>query len=186
MAVEVADRVSPLAAGDGPPVDVVSLQIAAPPHRLWELVSDVLNMSRWSPETFKARWIDGATGPAVGARFKGYNRWHAIVWSTTVEVEVADPGREFTFAVIMGGKRRTKWSYTFEPSAAGTLVTETRTPFSTTFFRGNIQRYFMRGHTEGFKEGMLTTLQRLKVAAERDESARESRRGSDSGSRFIN
>jgi uncharacterized protein YndB with AHSA1/START domain len=167
MALDAAERLSPAPSSDGPPVDVVSLQIAASPERLWDLVSDVLNMSRWSPETFKARWIDGATGPTVGARFKGYNRWHAIVWSTTVEVEVADPGREFTFAVIMGGKRRTKWSYTFEPSGGGTLVTETRTPFSRTFVRGNFQRYFMRGHTEGFKDGMQTTLQRLKVAAER-------------------
>jgi uncharacterized protein YndB with AHSA1/START domain len=168
MAIDAADRVSPAVSSDGPPVDVVSLQIAASPERLWELVSDVRNMSRWSPETFKARWIDGATGPTVGARFKGYNRWHAIVWSTTVEVEVADPGREFTFAVIMGGKRRTKWSYTFEPGDGGTLVTEARTPFSTPFFRRNVQRYLMRGHRESFKDGMQTTLQRLKVAAERE------------------
>jgi Polyketide cyclase / dehydrase and lipid transport len=48
-----------------------TVQIDAPGDRLWGMVSDVTKMGEWSPETFEADWIDGASGPAVGARFKG-------------------------------------------------------------------------------------------------------------------
>jgi uncharacterized protein YndB with AHSA1/START domain len=166
VTAEAPDRAPTVGRDDRPPADVVSLHIAAPAQRLWELLSDITNMPRWSPETYRARWVGGATGPRVGARFKGYNRWHGIHWSTIVEVEAADPGREFTFTVVIGGERRTTWSYVFEATADGTRVTETRTPHSTTLFRGAFQRLFMRGHVEGFRDGMLITLQRLKAAAE--------------------
>ena len=31
------------------------------------MVSDVTRIGEFSPETFEAEWLDGATGPAVGA-----------------------------------------------------------------------------------------------------------------------
>ena len=31
-------------------------------------------MSHWSPEYQGGEWLDGATGPMVGARFKGRNK----------------------------------------------------------------------------------------------------------------
>ena len=38
------------------------------------------------PGTELAAWIDGAAGPAVGARFKGHNRKGRTRWPTTCEV----------------------------------------------------------------------------------------------------
>lgn len=61
------------------PNDAVVLDIAAPPARVWDLVSDVRNMGRWSPETFSTRWLRGAMLPEPGARFRGWNRWHWLV-----------------------------------------------------------------------------------------------------------
>jgi uncharacterized protein YndB with AHSA1/START domain len=149
------------------PNDVVSLDIAAPAKEIYALISDITKMGRWSPETYRTRWLGGASGAEAGARFKGYNRWHWVRWATRVEVQVADPGHEFSFCTIMYGKPRTLWSYTFFAKGGGvTQVIETRTSFSTTFVYGNFQRYAMRGHVESFKDGMLQTLQRLKVAAE--------------------
>lgn len=46
--------------------------MAATPERIWESVSDVTKIGRYSPETFEAEWLDGATGPVVGARFRGH------------------------------------------------------------------------------------------------------------------
>ena len=46
--------------------------MAAPPEKIWDLVSDVTKIGRYSPETFEAEWLDGATGPAVGAKFRGH------------------------------------------------------------------------------------------------------------------
>ena len=56
------------------------------------MVSDVTRMGEWSPETIRCTWIDGATGPAVGARFKGTNRRGIFRWSTKPEIVVADRG----------------------------------------------------------------------------------------------
>ena len=146
--------------------DVVSLQIAAPPARLYELVSDITQMPRWSPETYRTRWIRGATRAEPGARFRGTNRWRWVRWTTTVEVEAALPGREFTFATVLSGRKRTRWSYTFQPNDGGTLVTESRSSLSVSLVRGNFDRLFMRGHRESYQEGMRATLERIRAAAE--------------------
>src|SRR5215472_292309 len=39
----------------------VTLHIDAPPDKVWQLVSDVTRIGRYSPETFEAEWLDGAT-----------------------------------------------------------------------------------------------------------------------------
>jgi hypothetical protein len=102
-----------------------SIDIAAPPEKVYDLISDVTRMGEWSPETRSATWLDGANGPAVGARFKGTNRLGPVRWSTKPTVEVADPGREFTFVVTVLGRKATRWSYKLAPTEAGTHVEET-------------------------------------------------------------
>ncbi|MEY3619020.1 MAG: hypothetical protein RL726_1718, partial [Actinomycetota bacterium] len=63
---------------------VVSKEIAASPEVVWEMVSDLTRMGEWSPENKGGEWIKGATGPAVGASFKGRNSNGKKSWSTTV------------------------------------------------------------------------------------------------------
>ena len=46
-------------------MDEVTIEIAAPAERLYDLVSDVTNMGRWSPECHRCEWIDGSSGPVV-------------------------------------------------------------------------------------------------------------------------
>ena len=48
--------------------DSVTVHMSASPQEVWELVSDVTSIGKYSPETFEAEWIDGSAGPAVGAR----------------------------------------------------------------------------------------------------------------------
>ena len=103
------------------------VHVSVPPEKLYDLVSDVTHMGEWSPETAKAEWIGGATGPAVGARFKGSNKNKFMRWTTKPRVVAAD-GREFAFVVpaVVGSKDLTKWTYRFEPASdGGTDVTET-------------------------------------------------------------
>ena len=64
-------------------------------------MSDVTNTSRFNAETFEAEWIDGSTGPEVGARFRGHvkrNGRGPTYW-TKCTVIACEPGREFTFVV---------------------------------------------------------------------------------------
>lgn len=145
----------------------MSLRIEAPADRLYDLVSDVTQMGRLSPECVGGRWLGGATGPAVGARFKGTNKRGFARWSTTNEVVVAEPGREFAFETQQSG---TRWTYRFEPDGDGTLVTEERTAFKP---RPAIAKVFttlllggLGSHEDELRDGMRATLERLRVVAE--------------------
>lgn len=102
-------------------------EIAAPPQRVWELVSDITRMGEWSPESTGGSWIKGADGPEVGARFKGTNEAGGKKWSTTCEVTECVPGERFAFAVTGGPFKVATWSYELEPTGSGTRVTESWT-----------------------------------------------------------
>lgn len=148
--------------------DSVTVHMAAPADRVWDLVSDVTRVGEFSPETFEAEWLDGAGGPAVGARFRGHVRRNGrgpVYW-TVCTVTACDPGREFAFAVAgPGGTILNTWRYQLEPSNGGTEVTESFALPDTALTR----LYWMiagaaRGRTN--RNGMRATLERIKTVAE--------------------
>ena len=102
--------------------------IEATPDKVFQLVSDVTRTGQWSPECYRCGWLGGATGPTVGARFKGHNRRGLLRWSITSEVTAAEPGRVFAFEtesiIPFMRKRQTLWRYEMEPSGSGTTLTE--------------------------------------------------------------
>jgi uncharacterized protein YndB with AHSA1/START domain len=147
--------------------DEVSLRIQAPPARVYAIVTDIAQMGRLSPECTGGRWLDGATGPAVGARFKGSNKRGVARWSTTNEVVAATPDEEFSFKTLQSGYR---WTYHLAPDGEGTVVTESRAPFRD---RPLVAKVFTKvllggedGHTDELREGMRQTLERVKALAE--------------------
>ena len=148
-----------------------SITIRATAQDLWLMVSDVTRMGQWSPEAEGAEWLDGATGPAVGARFKGHNRRGKAKWSTTCQVTASEPGRRFAFSVGRPDRPTTRWSYSFEPADDG--ATTTTESFELVKHLGFGSRLVtrlttgVRDREADLKEGMVTTLERLKAAAER-------------------
>ena len=150
------------------PDDVATIRNNASPQRVYDLVSDVASMGRLSPECTGGKWLDGANGPAVGARFKGTNKRGLVRWSTTNTVVAAEPGKAFAFETKQSGFR---WSYTFEPDGDGTVVTEGREPF--TEERPALAKFFSKlllggveEHDQEMVAGMQATLERLKALAE--------------------
>jgi uncharacterized protein YndB with AHSA1/START domain len=148
--------------------DSVTVHIAAPSDRVWELVSDITNTGRFSPETFEAEWLDGATGPTVGTRFRGHVRRNGrgpVYW-TTCTIIACERGREFAFTVGGHGIDRVNtWRYRFEPSGDGTDVTES---FQLADRRW-IRLYWKlagRGRRRYNVNGMRETLERIKAVAE--------------------
>jgi hypothetical protein len=105
--------------------------MAASADRIWDLVSDVTRIGEFSPETFEAQWLDGATGPRAGARFRGHVRRNGrgpVYW-TTCTVTVADPEREFGFSVGgLGSSIANTWRYRLEPAPAGNGEASTGQP----------------------------------------------------------
>lgn len=150
-------------------MDEVSLRIDAPAERIYDLVSDITQMGRWSPECTGGRWLDGATGPAVGARFKGTNKRGVMRWSTQCTVTVADRPSRFEWQVAQSGMR---WGYRFEPVDGGTEVTEVteyrEKTRETPFYVRLVQRSGLLGRDRErlMVDGMRATLQRVKEAAE--------------------
>jgi uncharacterized protein YndB with AHSA1/START domain len=154
-------------AADPSTPDEVSLRIGAPPERIYDIVTDVAHMGRLSPECVGGKWLDGATGPAVGARFKGTNKRGIARWSTTNKVVEADPGKAFSFETQQSAAR---WTYRMEPDGVGTLVTERREIYKD---RPLVARVFARfalggldNHEDELRDGMKATLERLKSVAE--------------------
>jgi hypothetical protein len=104
----------------------VTVHMKAPADEIWNLVAEVRNTGRFSPETFEAEWLDGATGPALGATFRGHVKRNEIgpVYWTTCRVTACAPGREFGFVVLLGDTPVNNWHYRFTPVDGGTDVTE--------------------------------------------------------------
>jgi hypothetical protein len=88
-----------------------STEIEAPAELVWSLVSDLPGMGELSPENVGGSWRGGATGPAVGARFRGRNRNGWRRWSTNVTVTRCEPGRSFAFVVSSTGIPVAEWAY---------------------------------------------------------------------------
>src|ERR1041384_4554794 len=105
----------------------VTLHMDAEPLKVWGLASDITRMGEYSPEVFEAEWLDGATGPSVGARYRGHvkrNEMGPTYW-TTCKVTECVPGEVFEFAVVMRDRPVNTWRYEFRKAeGGGTDVTE--------------------------------------------------------------
>ncbi|BCO46877.1 SRPBCC family protein [Mycobacterium intracellulare] len=113
-----------------------TIDMNASPQAVWSLISDVTQIGRFSPETFEAQWLNGAVGPAVGAKFRGHvkrNEKGPTYW-TACTVTECDPGRVFAFAVrsrplglpiAPSNTVQVTWRFSLSPtSGGGTSVTE--------------------------------------------------------------
>ena len=146
-----------------------SVVVQAPPEKVWAMIADITRMGEWSPETRKAEWIDGATGPDVGAKFKGHNQRGPIArWTTTCEVTESEPGRVFAFMVGGTEDPQTLWRYSFVPAPDdATMVTETvelQKAIPLKYKVGNLL-FGVTDRQADLKSGIEKTLAKLQVAA---------------------
>lgn len=145
----------------------VSVSMDATPDQVWSLLADLEQMPEWSPEVVAVRWLDGATAPAPGARFRGTNRrkWS---WSTNCTITEAAPARALAWAV---GKGETTWRFDLEPEGDGVRVSET---FAIVKEPGAVGRWLTKPGTgvswadrvDDLAAGAQATLERLRAAAE--------------------
>jgi hypothetical protein len=155
--------------------DELSIHVDASTQELYALVSDVTRTPQFSPEVVACVWLDGATGPRVGARFEATNAvGRGRRWKNRPVVTVADPGREFAFARTEPLAGTVVWRYRFEPEAGGTRITEsyevTRPITRPGWFV--IERVFGGGDRRAeLRAGMQQTLERIRATAEQDSSA---------------
>ncbi len=151
-----------------------STVVSAAPDVIYAQVADPSQMPRWSPENVAGEVPAPGSPLSVGDAFVGTNKRGPARWSTRCVVTAAEPGREFTFEVRQIGLRNPRvssriatWSYTFEPVADGTRVTETwsdnrRWPDGVAAV---FDKFVTRGHHfhEFQQRNIATTLERLKA-----------------------
>jgi uncharacterized protein YndB with AHSA1/START domain len=135
------------------------------PNEVWAAIADVTRMGEWSPECTAGRWVGGAAGPAIGARFEGDNEAKFAGrtvkrWTTTSEVTACEPGTVFEFVA----EGYTTWRYEFAADGAATCVTESFV-YEPKGFQGFLYETILRRNA-GMTKGMQATLARVKAALE--------------------
>jgi hypothetical protein len=143
----------------------VTRVISADADTLFNLVSDITNMPNYSPETVATQWLDGATGPSVGARFKGTNNLGPNKWSSKPTITQLVDAQVFAFKVP--GKTGATWTYTFEATDDGTVVTESmaQTKPSPLPIRLLLRRAGVTNRAANLRDAMNITLERLETTA---------------------
>lgn len=139
-----------------------SVTIDRPALEVFAAVADITRIGEWSPECTSGRWVGGATGPAMGAKFEGDNK--AVIagitlkkWTTTSEVTACVPGEVFEFVA----EGFTTWRYELQPDGAGTKVTESFSFDASKGFQGFLYEKVMR-RSSTMTKGMQRTLEQLK------------------------
>lgn len=151
--------------GRSPLAVSVTTTIAAPAEVVYDLISDITRMPEFSPENIRGEWLGGATGPAVGARFKGTNKLGSTTWSTKPTVTAAERGRQFAFKVPRSSGA--EWTYELTPNGGVTVVTESmvQAKASPLLIRWLQRRAGATDRAANLRDAMTTTLERVASAA---------------------
>jgi hypothetical protein len=107
------------------PTTQAELMVAAAPPVVWALVCDIQLPARFSSEFDGGQWLDGASCPALGARFTGRNHHPAIGdWQTTSTICEYEPEQVLGWAVGDPGCPSSRWRFTLTAQPDGTRLTQ--------------------------------------------------------------
>jgi uncharacterized protein YndB with AHSA1/START domain len=152
------------------PTQTDSIRIAAPPAKVWQLVTAMERYGEWSSENTGGRWRKGADGEPgtgkVGDQFVGVNRRDGTEWKGMVEIIEREEERSFAF--VTGGTELNlaQWRYELEPDGDGTVLTESWTLTNPGFFREQGGDAELVRRASNAKESIAATLAGMKTTAE--------------------
>lgn len=142
-----------------------SVEIAAPPAAAFAALSDLASMGARSPENTGGEWLDGAGGPALGARFRGTNTHDEDSWATVATVTVYEPPSRFGFEVKYGILKVSRWLFEIEETAGGCRVSEHWRDQRGYLLKKNAEKD-PYDRVEFTRESIRTTLENLKAELE--------------------
>jgi len=108
-----------------PQYGAAEVVVDAPPEAVWAVLADVTRVGEWSHECRGAEWLDGATAPAPGARFRGRNRVGALVrWARVCVIRAVDPPHELVWETVGPPLMRdaSLWRVRLDPVDGGTRI----------------------------------------------------------------
>ncbi|WP_327110578.1 SRPBCC family protein [Nocardia sp. NBC_01730] len=141
-----------------------TIDISAPPERVWAVVSDLERMPEFSPQCVR---MVALGAPKAGTWTINLNRDGKKYWPTTARIVRYEPNQAFAFRI---NENRSIWSYTLEPTETGTRLIERRdVPNGTTWFSRRAINAALGGEhpfEEALVRGMNETLGKIKNAVE--------------------
>ena len=147
-----------------------SIDIDAPPSKVWGMVTALDRYGEWSSENTGGYWRKGSDGEPgtgeVGDMFVGINRRDGEEWKAPVEIIRRVDNEDFAF--VTGGLEYNivLWRYQLAPKGDGTTLTETWTlrklsPRMVEHGQGEVDQ---RSHNA--RTSIRATLEAMKAAAE--------------------
>ena len=166
-----------------------SVEADCEPEAAWALITNIERTGEFSPECVNAKWIDGASGPSVGARFEGTN--HVVTtyedndydytWVRPCTVTVAAPPTRFSYTVgdRYDGTPACAWDVEIEPTANGCRITQhfQHRPRGLSGIRHAADAdpdrapEIVQARAQELTDGMSQTLQRMKQVLEGAQNA---------------
>jgi hypothetical protein len=160
-----------------------SIEIVRDAGAAWDLITDVQRIGEFSPECVDAQWLDGASGPSVGARFEGTNRVVIdeaagvdYIWIRPCTVTAASRPERFSYTVgdRYDGTPVTEWHVVIESTPTGCRVTlqfrHLPKGLSASRHQADAEperaQEIINERTRELSEGIATTLIRMKRALE--------------------
>jgi carbon monoxide dehydrogenase subunit G len=143
-----------------------TIEVDATPATVWSLVSDLPRMARWSPQVVKT-FVRGGGPIQQGTRTVNVNRRGLLVWPTQAKVVRFEPHTQIAVRIK---DNFTIWSFTLEPTGAGTRIVQRReAPDGISSISLKLTERLLGGQagfTEELRRGMRQTLERIKAEAE--------------------
>lgn len=158
--------------------------IAAPPELVWDLIADVTQVGKWSPECTGAAWLGEPGRPLAGARFTGHNRLPGgFEYEVTCVITEADRPSAFAWMVLDDSEDPTRpsslWRYRIDPLPDGGSRVRQRFTHGPGFSflrelaetRPRRAARIIAARLDGLRANMTATLRAMKVAAESPQGA---------------
>lgn len=144
-----------------------SIDIAAPPARVWEMVSDVRRMHEWSPQVTSTRLRAGHERVGPGAQFTNRNHHGDLEWTTHAEITRWVPDEEVAFRIA---ENWVTWSFRLHAvdGSVTRLVQRRDAPEGISQLSRDLTDGFLGGQEEftaALRAGMRETLERIREAA---------------------
>ena len=142
-----------------------STTIDAPVEAVWQLVSDLTNMGRWSPQCRYTHVFGGETKQGAKAININHRGW--LHWPTQSKVVRYVENTEIAFKIK---ENQTTWYYRLEKAGEGTKLTAGRDAERGTLKLSAMLVDKVLGGQEDFtaelKQGLEQTLAKIKAEAE--------------------